>query len=517
MRALRAAGWEVVGVARREDRLRALAEETGASVFVADLTDQRDVDALRDHLAATGPLHALVNNAGGAKGLDSVEDSSVDDWAWMFEVNVLALKRVTSALLPLLRRGAVERGVADIVNVTSIAGHTAYAGGGGYNAAKFAAHALTEVLRLELNGEPLRVVEVAPGMVRTDEFALVRFGGDRARADAVYDDVPEPLVAEDIAGVIVDAVQKPRHVDLDLIVVKPVAQAAPYRLAKGDLVVRPEAARMSLRGVPEGDPATHRRKRYVDATGRALALLGVAFVMAYTVYVLWPDRPQWVTTVDARRPPPDLGDLRRRRHHPHRAHAARSTLALRLASSLRGALRPPAGVPRAPRRRTPAGPPGAEAAHVDRRQGAVHHPGARLRVRVGVLPRPRHPAGRARRARREHRDVRRCHLVGDRHDRDRGLRRRVPGDRPRPVLRGAAHGRRHRDRRHRVGDDHLLPQRAGRRHAAPAATRSRRPRSRPARSRIRRPRPPCRPPKRRPRFPTPSRSVPQGPPGSLSG
>jgi NADP-dependent 3-hydroxy acid dehydrogenase YdfG len=243
LRALRAAGWDVVGVARREERLRALAEETGASVFVADLTSQADVDALRDHLASTGPVHALVNNAGGAKGLDTVEASSIDDWAWMFEVNVLALKRVTSALLPLLRRGAVERGVADIVNVTSIAGHTAYAGGGGYNAAKFAAHALTEVLRLELNGEPLRVIEVAPGLVKTDEFALVRFGGDRARADAVYDDVPEPLVADDIAAVIVDAVMKPRHVDLDLIVVKPVAQAAPYRLAKGDLVVRPETTR----------------------------------------------------------------------------------------------------------------------------------------------------------------------------------------------------------------------------------------------------------------------------------
>ena len=132
--------------------------------------------------------------------------------------------------------------VADIVNVTSLAGHVAYVGGGGYNAAKFAARALTEVLRLELNGEPLRVIEVAPGMVKTDEFALVRFGGDRARADAVYDDVPEPLVAEDIAAVIVDAVLRPRHVDLDLIVVKPVAQAAPYRLAKGPLKVRADGA-----------------------------------------------------------------------------------------------------------------------------------------------------------------------------------------------------------------------------------------------------------------------------------
>jgi NADP-dependent 3-hydroxy acid dehydrogenase YdfG len=240
VRALRASGWEVVAVARREERLRALAEETGAEVVVADVTSEADVAALRDRLAATGGIHALVNNAGGAKGLASVEESDLDDWAWMFEVNVLAVKRVTSALLPLLRRGAQQRGVADIVNVTSIAGHVAYAGGGGYNAAKFAAHALTEVLRLELNGEPIRVIEVAPGMVRTDEFALVRFGGDRARADAVYEGVPEPLVAEDIAAVIADAVLKPRHVDLDLIVVKPVAQAAPYRLAKGPLHVRDE-------------------------------------------------------------------------------------------------------------------------------------------------------------------------------------------------------------------------------------------------------------------------------------
>ena len=243
VRAFRAAGWDVVGVARREDRLQSLAEETGASVFTADLTRQDDVDALRDHLEATGPVHALVNNAGGAKGLDTVESGSVEDWAWMFDVNVIALKRVTSAVLPLLRRGAVERGVADIVNVTSVAGHEPYVGGAGYNAAKFAAHAVTAVLRLELNGEPLRVVEVAPGMVRTDEFALVRFGGDRARAEQVYDDVPEPLVAEDVAAVIADAVLKPRHVDLDLIVVRPVAQASATRLARGPLQVREDPGR----------------------------------------------------------------------------------------------------------------------------------------------------------------------------------------------------------------------------------------------------------------------------------
>lgn len=237
VRLFRERGWEVVGVARREDRLRELAEETGAQVFVADVTRQDDVDALRDHLAATGPVHALVNNAGGAKGLDSVERSEIDDWTWMYEVNVLGTKRMISALLPLLRDGARDAGHADILNLTSIAGHTAYVGGGGYNAAKFAQHALTEVLRLELNGEPIRVVEVAPGMVATEEFSLVRFGGDKARRDAVYEDVPEPLSAEDVAETIVHALELPGHVDLDLIVVKPVAQAAPYRLHKGPLQV----------------------------------------------------------------------------------------------------------------------------------------------------------------------------------------------------------------------------------------------------------------------------------------
>ncbi|MET3566453.1 NADP-dependent 3-hydroxy acid dehydrogenase YdfG [Leifsonia sp. 563] len=238
VRAFRSEGWDVVAVARREDRLRALADETGAEFVVADLTKQEDVDALRDHLASTGGIHALVNNAGGAHGLDSVEASSVDDWVWMYEINVIGTKRVISALLPLLRAGATETGHADIAVVTSIAGLTTYVGGGGYNAAKFAEHALTEVLRLELNGEPIRVVEIAPGMVATEEFSLVRFGGDKARRDAVYEDVPEPLSAEDVADTIVHALTRPRHVDLDLIVVKPVAQAAPYRLHKGELTVR---------------------------------------------------------------------------------------------------------------------------------------------------------------------------------------------------------------------------------------------------------------------------------------
>ncbi len=239
VRLFRHHGWNVVGVARRADRLAALAEETGAEVFTADLTNQADVDALRDYLAASGPVNALVNNAGGAMGLDTVEDSSTEDWAWMYEINVLAVKRVTSALLPLLRAGIKADGdSADIVTVTSIAGHVAYLGGGGYIAAKFAAHALMEVLRLELNGEPIRVIEVAPGMVKTEEFGLVRFGGDAEKAAAPYFDVPNPLTAEDIAETIVSSVERPAHVNLDLITIKPVAQAAPTRFAKGELTVR---------------------------------------------------------------------------------------------------------------------------------------------------------------------------------------------------------------------------------------------------------------------------------------
>lgn len=245
MRLFRAHGWDVVGVARRADRLAALAEETGAAVFAADLTVQADVDRLRDYLAGSGPVHALVNNAGGAKGLDSVEAGAIEDWAWMFEINVLAVKRVTSAVLPLLRASltagtdvAGAAASADIVNITSIAGHTAYLGGGGYNAAKFAAHAMTEVLRLELNGEPIRVIEIAPGMVQTEEFGLVRFDGDAEKAKAAYTNVPHPLLAEDIAQTIVAAVELPAHVNVDLLVVKPVAQAAPHLVARGPLTPR---------------------------------------------------------------------------------------------------------------------------------------------------------------------------------------------------------------------------------------------------------------------------------------
>ncbi len=238
VRLLREHGWDVVGVARRADRLEALAAETGTDIFVADVTKQEQVDALRDYLAALGPIHALVNNAGGAFGLASVEHGDPDDWIRMYDVNVIGTKRVTSALLPLLRAGVVSGASADILMLTSIAGHIAYEGGGGYNAAKFAEHAMTAVLRLELAGEPIRVLEVAPGMVKTNEFSLVRFGGDQAKAEAVYDNVPNPLYAEDIAEAIVHALELPFYVNLDLITIKPVAQAAPHKIVRGQLSAR---------------------------------------------------------------------------------------------------------------------------------------------------------------------------------------------------------------------------------------------------------------------------------------
>ncbi len=231
-----ASGWHVVGVARRADRLAALAADLADAftAVTADLTDPSDVAHARDEIAALGSLHALVNNAGGAFGMASVEAGDPDDWRAMFEINVLAVKNVIAALLPALRDGAREAGHADILTVTSIAAHVAYEGGAGYNAAKAGAHMLTAVLRLELAGEPIRVVEIAPGMVKTD-FSLVRFKGDSERADAVYAGVEDPLVAGDIAEAIVHAAELPGHVNLDLVTIKPVAQAAPHKVIRGPL------------------------------------------------------------------------------------------------------------------------------------------------------------------------------------------------------------------------------------------------------------------------------------------
>jgi NADP-dependent 3-hydroxy acid dehydrogenase YdfG len=237
-RALRGSGWDVVAVARRADRLAALEAETGAVAFAADLTRQADVDALASWLAGTGPVHALVQVAGGARGADRVEDGDPADWQWMFDVNVLAAQRVVTAVLPLLRDAARADGHADTLFVTSTAAQASYPGGGGYNASKAGESMLVGALRLELNGEPIRVIEIAPGMVRTDEFTVNRLGGDQAAADRVYEGVENPLSAEDVADVIRYALDAPGHVNLDLVTIRPVAQSAQHLLARGPLTPR---------------------------------------------------------------------------------------------------------------------------------------------------------------------------------------------------------------------------------------------------------------------------------------
>jgi NADP-dependent 3-hydroxy acid dehydrogenase YdfG len=235
---LRARGWDVVAVARRAERLQALEEQTGAVAFAADLTVEGDVQALAAWLGESGPLHALVQIAGGARGADRVEDGEPDDWRWMFEANVLATQRLVAHLLPLLRQAAASDGHADTLFVTSTAAQVAYQGGGGYNAAKAAEAMLVKALRLELNGEPIRVSEIAPGMVQTEEFSVRRLRGDTAAAEAVYDGVENPLTADDVADVIAYALDAPGHVNLDLVTMRPVAQSAQHVLARGPLRVR---------------------------------------------------------------------------------------------------------------------------------------------------------------------------------------------------------------------------------------------------------------------------------------
>jgi NADP-dependent 3-hydroxy acid dehydrogenase YdfG len=226
-RRLAADGFRVVCAARRADRIEALADEIGGLAVVCDVTDKASVDALA---AAVGPeLAVLVNNAGGAVGQEPIERTDPEAWRQMYDSNVLGTLRVTKALLPALRGS----GAGTVLNVGSIAGHLAYEGGAGYTAAKHGVAMITETLRLELNGEPVRVTEIAPGMVQTDEFALVRFGGDQAKADAVYAGVDEPLTADDVADAIAWMVTRPQHVNVDLLVIKPIAQAAPWKIARG--------------------------------------------------------------------------------------------------------------------------------------------------------------------------------------------------------------------------------------------------------------------------------------------
>jgi len=228
-RRLAAGGFHVVAAARRADRLAALVKEIGpaATAVECDVTSDESVADLASAVAALGdPVTVLVNNAGGAKGLDPVATGSVADWQWMYDVNVLGTLRMTKALLPALEKS----GAGTIVTVGSTAAFVVYEGGGGYAAAKHAQGALVGTLRLEIVGKPVRVVEIDPGMVRTDEFALKRFGGDQAAADKVYEGVAEPLVADDIADLIVFAATRPQHVNIDRLVVRPIAQAAQHKV-----------------------------------------------------------------------------------------------------------------------------------------------------------------------------------------------------------------------------------------------------------------------------------------------
>lgn len=223
-RALADDGFEVVCAARRADRIQALAAEIGGRAVVCDVTSEESVAGLAD--AVGERLAVLVNNAGGAFGLTPVAEADSDQWRRMYDVNVLGLMQVTRALLPAL----IASGDGVIVNVGSTAGRIAYEGGAGYTAAKHGTQVVTETLRLELYDQPVRVCEVAPGMVQTEEFSLVRFGGDQAKADAVYAGVPDPLTAEDVADAIRWVATRPSHVNIDELVIKPRAQAAQHKV-----------------------------------------------------------------------------------------------------------------------------------------------------------------------------------------------------------------------------------------------------------------------------------------------
>ena len=219
-RTLAVQGFHVVAVARRAERISALAAELNGTAIVADVTDGAAVDALAAQLPR---VDVLVNNAGGAKGLESVADADLENWRWMWETNVLGTLRVTRALLPKL----IDSGDGLIVTITSVAAMEIYDGGAGYTSAKHAQGALHRTLRGELLGKPVRLTEIAPGAVET-EFSLVRFGGDQQRADAVYTGMT-PLVAADIAEVIGFVVSRPSHVNLDQIVIRPRDQATASR------------------------------------------------------------------------------------------------------------------------------------------------------------------------------------------------------------------------------------------------------------------------------------------------
>ncbi len=227
VRNLREQGMGVIAVARREERLRALASETGCEYVACDLATPEGARALKDAVGER-PLGAVVANAGGARGVDPVETATDEEvigrWREMYDINVIATLRTVTTLLPALRKGE-----GDVVVITSVAGHEFYPGGGGYTAAKHAQRSIPATLRMELLGEPIRIIEIAPGLVHTEEFSLRRLGSQEA-ADAVYEGVPGPLLSEDVADAIAWTITRPAHVNIDLIDIKPRAQASATRV-----------------------------------------------------------------------------------------------------------------------------------------------------------------------------------------------------------------------------------------------------------------------------------------------
>jgi len=219
-------GFQVIAGARRLDRLQELASKNSAiEICQLDVTDQSSVDAFAKHLNGRA-VDVLINNAGGAFDSASVLDSDPDIWKKSFDVNVVGSVRMTKAITPAM----IKAGKGHIVLMSSTAAQVAYENGGSYVAAKFAERSLANTLRLELNGTPIRVTEIAPGMVKTDEFALVRNSGDSAKAAKVYEGVEFPLTAEDVAESIRWSVMLPEHVNIDSLTIRPVAQAAAHKV-----------------------------------------------------------------------------------------------------------------------------------------------------------------------------------------------------------------------------------------------------------------------------------------------
>jgi NADP-dependent 3-hydroxy acid dehydrogenase YdfG len=222
-RQLAADGFHVVCAARRLDRIEALAAEIDGTALACDVTDAAQVTALA---AAVGQrCDLLVNNAGGALGQEPVAEADLDAWQSMYASNVLGAAAVTKALLP-----ALTASEGQIIFVTSVAADGPYEGGAGYCGAKAAERAIAGAMRLELFDQPVRIAEISPGMVQTDEFSLTRFDGDAERAAKVYAGVPDPLTAQDIAECVAWVAARPAHVNIDRMTVRPRAQAAQHKV-----------------------------------------------------------------------------------------------------------------------------------------------------------------------------------------------------------------------------------------------------------------------------------------------